>query len=105
MTVFRCPRCGITSWNPNDAANGYCGRCHRWTAEEQPAFLALPPFTPAEGEEILSAIAQAISGFESVLEVARATEIRAAVRQRLLVLYSCRTAFAEALMNHHPDTG
>lgn len=28
---FTCPQCGITSWNPNDAAEGYCGRCHWWT--------------------------------------------------------------------------
>jgi ribosomal protein S27AE len=28
---FTCPRCGATSYNPNDAAEGYCGRCHAWT--------------------------------------------------------------------------
>ena len=25
-----CPRCGAESWNPNDAANRYCGRCHEF---------------------------------------------------------------------------
>lgn len=25
---FTCPRCGAVSYNPNDAANRYCGRCH-----------------------------------------------------------------------------
>lgn len=29
---FRCPRCGITSSNPTDLAEGYCGACHDWTA-------------------------------------------------------------------------
>jgi hypothetical protein len=29
---FTCPRCGKTSANPNDLANGYCGACHDWTA-------------------------------------------------------------------------
>jgi hypothetical protein len=28
---FTCPRCGITSWNPNDVREGYCGACHAWT--------------------------------------------------------------------------
>lgn len=26
-----CPRCGAPSWNPIDAEQGYCGRCHDWT--------------------------------------------------------------------------
>ncbi len=31
LTAFTCPRCGRTSWNPNDAREGYCGNCHDWT--------------------------------------------------------------------------
>lgn len=27
-----CPRCGRTSYNPNDVREGYCGNCHDWTA-------------------------------------------------------------------------
>jgi len=30
---FTCPRCGMTSHNPRDAEEGYCGNCHDWTAE------------------------------------------------------------------------
>jgi len=26
-----CPKCGRTSWNPNDIREGYCGNCHDWT--------------------------------------------------------------------------
>ena len=26
-----CPRCGMTSSNPNDVREGYCGNCHDWT--------------------------------------------------------------------------
>jgi ribosomal protein L37E len=26
-----CPRCGMTSYNPNDIREGYCGNCHDWT--------------------------------------------------------------------------
>ena len=26
--TFTCPRCGLTSYNPNDAKNRYCGNCH-----------------------------------------------------------------------------
>jgi transcription elongation factor Elf1 len=25
---FVCPRCGAESFNANDVANRYCGRCH-----------------------------------------------------------------------------
>jgi Zn-finger nucleic acid-binding protein len=28
---FRCPRCGLVSWNPKDVEAGYCGHCHEWT--------------------------------------------------------------------------
>ena len=30
-----CPRCGKTSYNPNDIAQGYCGGsgCHWWTSD------------------------------------------------------------------------
>ncbi len=34
---FQCPRCGIVSWNPRDLQEGYCGRCHDWTAPRSPA--------------------------------------------------------------------
>ena len=26
-----CPVCGMTSYNPNDIREGYCGHCHDWT--------------------------------------------------------------------------
>jgi len=29
---YTCPRCGMTSYNPNDARESYCGNCHDWTA-------------------------------------------------------------------------
>jgi hypothetical protein len=29
---FTCPRCGATSYHPEDERNGYCGKCHSWTA-------------------------------------------------------------------------
>ena len=28
-----CPRCLMTSYNPNDIREGYCGNCHDWTSE------------------------------------------------------------------------
>lgn len=27
-----CPKCGMTSHNPNDERQGYCGKCHAWTS-------------------------------------------------------------------------
>lgn len=29
---YTCPRCHMTSYNPNDIAEGYCGNCHDWTS-------------------------------------------------------------------------
>jgi hypothetical protein len=29
---FICPRCRAVSHNPNDKREGYCGRCHDFTA-------------------------------------------------------------------------
>jgi hypothetical protein len=26
-----CPVCGMTSYNPNDIREGYCGNCADWT--------------------------------------------------------------------------
>lgn len=34
--LFTCPRCGAESWHPEDARNGYCGRCHDFTAQRRP---------------------------------------------------------------------
>src|SRR5262245_1802653 len=28
-----CPRCGFTSYNPNDIREKYCVQCHDWTGE------------------------------------------------------------------------
>jgi ribosomal protein L37E len=30
---FTCPRCGMTSYNPDDIREGYCGNCHDWTRD------------------------------------------------------------------------
>jgi hypothetical protein len=29
--AITCPRCGMTSYNPNDVRERYCGHCHDWT--------------------------------------------------------------------------
>lgn len=26
-----CPKCGMTSYHPEDVKQGYCGNCHDWT--------------------------------------------------------------------------
>jgi hypothetical protein len=33
---YRCPRCGVVSFNPNDIANRYCVRCHQFEEPERP---------------------------------------------------------------------
>jgi hypothetical protein len=34
---FTCPACEMTSHNPEDVAQGYCGNCHAWTGTSSPA--------------------------------------------------------------------
>lgn len=29
LTSYKCPLCGMVSYNPNDAKYKYCGNCHR----------------------------------------------------------------------------
>jgi len=41
-----CPRCGATSHHPRDIEEGYCGRCHDWTAVP----VTLPPTVRAAGD-------------------------------------------------------
>jgi transcriptional regulator with XRE-family HTH domain len=40
-TRITCPRCGRTSFNPNDVREGYCGNCHDWTDGVRAEDLAL----------------------------------------------------------------
>jgi len=30
---IKCPQCGVTSYNPNDVKNRYCGNCHQFHEE------------------------------------------------------------------------
>jgi len=30
---FTCPKCGRTSYNPDDVKNEYCGHCHLFTVD------------------------------------------------------------------------
>lgn len=30
--TITCPKCGVTSHNPNDVREGYCGNCHDFTS-------------------------------------------------------------------------
>lgn len=40
---FTCPVCGMTSHNPNDAKEGYCGNCHDWTLPTETPTLVCSP--------------------------------------------------------------
>jgi hypothetical protein len=49
--AITCPRCGMTSWNPNDVRERYCGNCHAYHDDmpsAEPGLLAdvTPPETP-----------------------------------------------------------
>jgi ribosomal protein L37E len=32
-----CPRCGRTSYHPDDIREGYCSNCHDWTSPPSPS--------------------------------------------------------------------
>lgn len=32
---FTCSECGMTSYNPVDTVQGYCGNCRAWTGVEE----------------------------------------------------------------------
>lgn len=36
LISYSCPRCGRTSYNPNDRRERYCGACHRFEDECAP---------------------------------------------------------------------
>lgn len=50
MPCFICPACGATSYNENDIAAGYCGRCHWYTGDPMLAWQRPDLFT-AHGAE------------------------------------------------------
>lgn len=33
QATYTCPHCGAVSYNPNDLAEQYCGRCHRFARD------------------------------------------------------------------------
>jgi hypothetical protein len=63
--AFTCPVCGKVSYHPMDEAEGYCGKCHRFTGaaiaslvmtakkpdpqpEPETVSLTIEPHTPTE---------------------------------------------------------
>jgi len=32
---FKCPKCGMVSWNPNDVRERYCGNCHAFMVTDE----------------------------------------------------------------------
>jgi hypothetical protein len=69
-----------------------------------PSFVTLPHFTVEEAEAIRDAIENAVIATESMLTVATAPENRAVLAERLMLLWSVRIAFAEAVPNHPSQT-
>src|SRR5205807_7468130 len=48
-----CPLCGMTSHNPNDVKNGYCGNCHAFTAEPGWFYLSFVDPDRPEGDQFV----------------------------------------------------
>lgn len=40
--AYTCPVCGMTSYNPNDEHERYCGACHKHEADMDPAGMLGP---------------------------------------------------------------
>lgn len=73
---YKCPWCAAESWNPNDAANRYCGRCHVFEDDEKRMMM-----TTAEGFAFV-ATKEAVAAFGAVVRALRPLD--AAERERLL---------------------
>lgn len=46
VNTITCPQCGMTSYNPNDIAQGYCGNCHDWTGMAKEDYDVPGPASP-----------------------------------------------------------
>jgi len=48
-----CPRCGRTSFNPNDIEQRYCGNCHRFHDHTSTMLFAPAELQPYEWHRII----------------------------------------------------
>lgn len=83
--AFTCPRCGAGSWHPADRREGYCARCHDWTAA--PARRGPPPRVPGYWRQETSgrlrpAVEQFLKGER--LRPAHLAALRAYLRQWIM---------------------
>lgn len=90
---FTCPVCGMTSHNPTDKQEGYCGRCHAFTGTEPMRYGMLPALTVAELRVV-----------ESAIHEARVTGLLAGegTTERAAILRSLATAVEEAILGARP---
>lgn len=47
---FTCPRCRMTSYNPNDEREGYCGNCHAFTGLIEGEIMENNSMQPSENK-------------------------------------------------------
>lgn len=66
---FTCPRCGATSYHPEDERNGYCGRCHDWTALKAGDVLRLRKEGSGDGWCICQVLLASTNGLAIALRV------------------------------------
>lgn len=59
---YTCPRCGATSYNPNDLRERYCGRCHLFLNPPPPSDVAIPVW-----EGIIEPILRAMHADDALL--------------------------------------
>jgi hypothetical protein len=60
MDGYTCPRCGRTSYNPNDARFRYCGACHEFErSKPDEAVKRLTIDVPTWAEEIRARVRKA----------------------------------------------
>lgn len=49
---FTCPQCGMTSHNPDDEREGYCGNCHEFTGRPVKRRVLTVPTRPTQPKEV-----------------------------------------------------
>lgn len=87
---FTCPRCGAVSAHPRDLEEGYCGRCHDWTAAPDEAFRPLVKAVNEAFQPLADALTAAVRvwlernrpAIEALAELAQDPRVQAYIAAR-----------------------
>ena len=87
--TFTCPACGAVSHNINDLVNGYCARCHAFTAEpfERPNVgeHSVVQFFADDSSEYVLRFVEAKEAVETAARLTRSIAARTGMVRRVII--------------------